>query len=207
MSKIIKYKTMKKKFLILTILSIAFCPIFAHADDDWSSFDNVDNAWDGQKTITNKQFEETMDALQAKKKKKEAKAKEKAIKKLKGTSLTPEMDAHKDDILNEDPGEAPEECQVVNIPVDFIIDEKKIERGYYRVIGERKEDGVYLMLYQAHTLKAKIKARETKEDFDESHITFAKIIPYNDQYMKIIFGSVDFNAYAYIPFIEPESLF
>ena len=72
---------------------------------------------------------------------------------------------------------------------------------------EKKADGVYIMLYQAHQLKAKIKARETKDDFEEDCITFAKVLPCNDHQMKIIFGSVDFNAFVYITFVEPEVLF
>ena len=39
-----------------------FIPLDVMADEDWSSYDNIDNAWDGQKAITNKQFEETMNA-------------------------------------------------------------------------------------------------------------------------------------------------
>ena len=50
---------------------MSFGVVYAE-DVDWSTIGNPDNAWDGQKSITNKQFEETMNALQAKKKKKEA---------------------------------------------------------------------------------------------------------------------------------------
>ena len=42
-----------------------FLPIASFAEDDWSGYSTVDNAWDGQKTITNKQFEETMAALKS----------------------------------------------------------------------------------------------------------------------------------------------
>lgn len=196
----------KRILIILTsVFLIASGTVFA--GDDWSDFSSVDNAWDGQKTITNKQFEETMDALQAKSKRKEARKKEKVLRKFKGSSLTPEMDAHNDEIINEQPDETVAEFQLINIPVDFIVDDKLVERGYYKVEGEKKSDGVYINLYQAHELKARIKARETKDDFDEETITFAKILPCNDHQMKIIYGSVDFNAFVYITFIEPESFF
>lgn len=196
----------KRILIILTsVFFIASGTVFA--GDDWSDFSSVDNAWDGQKTITNKQFEETMDALQAKSKRKEARKKEKVLRKFKGSSLTPEMDAHNDEIINEQPDETVAEFQLINIPVDFIVDDKLIERGYYKVEGEKKSDGVYINLYQVHELKARIKARETKDDFDEETITFAKILPCNDHQMKIIYGSVDFNAFVYITFIEPESFF
>ena len=57
---------MAKKFLLTLITMILSFNLIGCAED-WSSYDNIDNAWDGQKSITNKQFEETMDALKAKK--------------------------------------------------------------------------------------------------------------------------------------------
>lgn len=195
---------------ILTIL-IALCfmlpmTVFG-ADDPWADYYNVDNAWDGQKSITNKQFEETMDALQARSKKKEAKQREKAIRKVKGSSLIPQMDAHNEDMVNEQPDEELDETQLLNIPVDFVSNGEVVERGYYKVLGEKKPDGVYILLYQAHKLKARIKARETDNDFDEECIQFVKVTPCNDHQMKLIFGCLDFNAYVYLNFIEPESIF
>ncbi len=197
---------MMRRFIII-FLSIIMLPMLAFAEEDWSGYYNIDSVWDGQKSITNKQFEETMDALQARQKKKEQKQREKAIKKVKGSSLIPQMDAHNDDMVNEQPDETLDEFQLLNIPVDFIANGEKVECGYYQVLGEKKSDGVYLLLYQAHSLKAKIKAKETNDDFDEATIKFVKVIPCNDHQMKIIFGSVDFNAFAYITFIEPESVF
>ncbi len=184
-----------------------FIPLDVMADEDWSSYDNIDNAWDGQKAITNKQFEETMNALQANKKRKEDRKREKAIRKVKGASLIPQMDAHNDNMINENPEETVDEGQLINIPVDFVVNGQAVERGFYKVLGEKKDDGVYIMLYQGHDLKAKIKARETNDDFDEQYIQFVRLLPFNDHQMKIIFGSIAFNAVAYINFIEPQSMF
>lgn len=195
---------MIKRFVIILISVMFASGVITFASDDWSDYSGVDNAWDGQKTITNKQFEETMNALQAKSKKKEAKKREKAIKKLKGSSLTPELDPHNEELINEQPDETIEDLQLISIPVDFIVNGKLIDRGFYKIEGEKKSDGVYINLYQAHTLKAKIKARETKDDFNEECIKFAKVLPCNDHQMKIIYGCVDFNAFVYITFIEPE---
>lgn len=195
---------MFKKFLVTGLSIVILSSLSVFAGEDWSSYDNIDNSWDGQKSITNKQFEETMDALQAKAKRKEAKKREKVIRKFKGSSLTPEMDAHNEEIVNEQPDETIDENQLIGIPVDFIVNGELIERGFYKVEGQKMSDGVYILLYQAHVLKAKIKARETKDDFEQDYIKFAKILPCNDHQMKIIFGCVDFNAFAYISFIEPE---
>lgn len=195
---------MHKKILLLLIAVILAAPVLAE-EVDWSKYDNIDNAWDGQKIITNKQFEDTMNALEEKKNKKLKKQREKAIRKVKGRSLHDNMDAHKDNIESQTPLEEMEDCQLLSIPVDFVLDGKPIEKGFYRIIGEKKDDGVYLELYQSHKLIAQIKARETKDDFNQEYIQFVKLLPYNDQYMKIIFGSLDFNAYAYINIIDSLS--
>lgn len=189
--------------ILLSFLTIVFLSVSVMAADDWSDYNNVDNAWDGQKTITNKQFEQTMDALQAKAKKKEAKKREKAIRKVKGSSLIPQMDAHNDNMVNENPDDIIDEGQLINIPVDFVVDDKMIDRGYYKVVGVRKQNNVYLMFYQAHSLKAKIKANETEDDFNQQYVQFVKILPFDEHRMKIIFGSLEFNAYAYIDFVDP----
>jgi len=194
---------MRKKIVLFLVSIIFLAPAFAD-DSDWSTFDNVDNAWDGQKIITNKQFEETMQALEERKNKKANKQKEKAIRKFKGSSLHDNMDVRKDEIKSQTPLEEMDECQLINIPVDFILDGKAVEKGFYRIIGEKKADGVYIELFQAHKMVAKIKARETNDDFEQEYIQFAKLIPHNDQQMKIIFGSLAFNAYAYINIINPE---
>ena len=198
---------MIKRIFTIVLSLFIFLPVNVFAGDDWSDYNNIDKAWDGQKTITNKQFEETMNALQAKSKKKEQKKREKAIKKVKGSSLIPEMDAHNDDMLNEQPDESFNETQLINIPVDFISNNQVVERGFYKVLGEKKSDGVYILFYQAHQLKARIKARVTNDDFEQDCIQFVKLTPCNDHQMKLIFGSVDFNAYVYLTFIEPESVF
>lgn len=194
---------MYKKIVLFLIISMFALPICAE-EVDWSKYDNIDNAWDGQKVITNKQFEETMNALEAKKNKKMNRQKEKAIRKLKGSSLHDNMDAHKDNIESQTPLEEAEECQVINIPVNFVSNGKIIDCGFYKVVGEKKDDGVYLELYQAHNLIARIKARETQDDFDQEFIQFVKLIPDTDTRMKLIFGSVAFNAYTYINILEPQ---
>ena len=194
---------MYKKIFLFFIISMFALPICAE-EVDWSKYDNIDNAWDGQKVITNKQFEETMNALEAKKNKKMNRQKEKAIRKVKGSSLHDNMDAHKDNIESQTPLEEAEECQVINIPVNFVSNGKIIDCGFYKVVGEKKDDGVYLELYQAHNLIARIKARETQDDFDQEFIQFVKLIPDTDTRMKLIFGSVAFNAYTYINIIEPQ---
>ena len=207
LQKLLNNKHMLKKVLSIALIFCLFYSFRAYAEEDWSCYDNIDNAWDGQKAITNKQFEDTMNALQAEKKRKEEKQKEKAIKKFKGESLLPQLDAHNETMINEKPEDVVDEGQLINIPVDFVVNGQAVERGFYKVLGEKKDDGVYIMLYQAHSLKAKIKARETNDDFNEEYIQFVRLLPFNENHMKIIFGSIAFNAVAYITFVEPEPMF
>ena len=69
-------------------------PTFA-SEVDWSQYDNVDNAWDGQKIITNKQFEETVKALEEQKNKKANRKRERTIRKFKGSSLHDNLESKK----------------------------------------------------------------------------------------------------------------
>ena len=60
-----------------------------------------------------------------------------------------------------------------------------------------------LKLYQAHDLLAQFPAVETTEDFDEDTISFAKWFFEGDDKIKIIFGSLDFNAYTVVNVTNP----
>lgn len=51
-------------------------------------------------------------------------------------------------------------------------------------------------------LKVKVRACETSDDYDQDSINFVKLLPYNEQFVKIIFGSLDFNAYAYVKYVQ-----
>lgn len=186
--------------IIGVILFIPFC-----CAESWDDYANLDRAWDGQKTITNKEFEQAMDMLQQKAKKKEARQKKKRAKKISGggTSLHDELNPDKIIPELESIKPASEEL-LINIPVTLIVDGHPLEKGYYNVVGERDKENnkIYFSLYQAHYLKAKIEATETEEDYGEKEVNFVKVNNYNNSFVKLIFGSIDFNAYAYVPFIE-----
>lgn len=195
---------MKKIFEIGLICCLLFSTqcIFA---EEWDDYANLDRAWDGQKSITNKEFEQVMDALQEKTKKKEARQKQKRAKKISGggTSLHNELNPDKIIPELEKLKPAPEDL-LVNIPVSLLIDGKTLEKGYYNVTAERDKDNnkIYINLYQAHFNKAKIEAYETDNDYGEEEVSFVKVQNYNDSFVRLIYGSIEFNAYVYIPFIE-----
>lgn len=186
--------------LSLIVLSVSQ-PVFS---DDWDDFAGVDRMWDGQKSITNKEFEEVMDALQANQKKKEEKQKKKLFKKIGGggTSLHSDMNPEKE--IKELQGvQSSDDGFIVNVPVSIIINSKPLEKGFYKLFAEKDDSGkFYVSFYQSQFFKAKLEVVETKDDFDEAELNFAKILPYNESFVKLIFGSLDFNAYAIIPFVN-----
>ncbi len=190
---------MRSLVLILLILCFITLPTNAEGLDDFSE---VDRLWDGQQTITNQEYEQVIDALEEREKKREEKGWKKKLKRIGGggtslhKELNPESEIKEIDILD-----SKDEGVLINVPVDIILPEQILEKGFYKVIGERDKEGrLYINFYQSQYFKGKIEVSETQEDYDEKEIDFAKVKPYNDSFVKIIFGSIDFNAYVYLPF-------
>lgn len=195
-----------KKLSLLIIFALILSPA-VWSDDFFDNYAGIDHAWDGQKPVTNTEFEEAINVLTEKQKKKEEKVKKKKIKKISGggTSLHKGLEPMSEISAQETLKEKGEfDGQLLNIPVDVIVDGNILEKGYYNVFGEKDKNGeVYLSLYQSHFFKGKIKAYKTKNDFEDENLDFVKMEPYNDDYIKIMYGSLDFNAYAYLRYI-PE---
>ena len=192
------------KRITLILLSIFLCQASGLADG-WDDFSNVDRMWDGQKSITNQEFEQVMDKLEEKSKQKEEKKAKKKRKKLFGNGTTLHNELNPDITIQElDPLKPKEEGVLVNVPVHLIIDGKEFEKGYYKVFAEQDEENgkKYVSFYQSQFFKGKVEVIETQEDFGEENLDFAKVLPYNDSFVKLIFGSIDFNAYVFIPFAE-----
>lgn len=192
---------MRKSFLLILLFALAI-PVLA---DDWDDFGNVERMWDGQKSITNKEFDQVVDALEANKKQKEEKQRKKKIKKISGggNSLHTELNPDKEIREIPDLKNKGEEGILVNVPVNLIFGDKVLEKGYYKVIP-RKDDNkkVFVSFYQSQFFKGELEVNETDDDFGEEDLDFAKILPYNDSYMRMIFGSLDFNAYVFVPYIQ-----
>ncbi len=194
-----------KRLLLLFLTIFACCYINVSADDFFDNYSGIDHAWDYQKPITNDEFEKAIDTLTEKQKKKEAKAKKKKIKKISGggTSLHKGLEPTSEIIEQEALKKKDKfEGQLLNIPVDCIVDGKILEKGFYNVFGEKSENGeITLSFYQAHDLKGKIKAYNTNQDYNSEELDFVKMEPYNDSYIKVMYGSLDFNAYGYLQYI------
>lgn len=191
---------MRLKLLSLIFLFCFLVPVYA---DDWDDFSNVDRMWDGQKSITNQEFEKVMDVLEQKANVKEEKKKKKRRKKISGggTSLHEELNPEKE--IREIPMlKQNEDGVLLNTPVALWLNGSLLERGFYKVIGEKDKDSgkIFLNFYQSQFFMGKVEADETEDDFEEENIDFVRLIPYNESFVKIIFGSIDFNAQVLVPF-------
>jgi len=194
-----------KKFITLILFLLFISQLNAYAEDYSTDNTFFEHAWDGQKPVTDTEFEKAINVLTEKQKKKDEKIKKKKIKKISGggtslhKGLEPMSDITEQEILTK---KDENEGQLLNIPVDFIVNGNVLERGFYNVFGEKDKNGdVYLSFYQAHSFKGKIKAYTTKNDFESENLDFVKMTPYDDTYIKIMFGSLDFNAYTYLRYL------
>ena len=187
-----------RKILGLFVFIILFMPkVFSESFDDFS---DVEKMWDDHTTVNVQDYDKVIEALEEKKEMREEKARRKKIKKMGGGSSL-----HKDITVKNEISEIndlkPDDDILLNVPVNLVIDGKLLEKGFYKAVGNSVDGKFYIEFYQSQFFKGKVEVNKTKDDFGEEDINFAKIIPYNDSFVKIIFGSLDFNAYSYIPFL------
>lgn len=192
---------MKQKLFYLFLSFILASPIvIADAFDDYADLDRI---WEIQKPVTNQEFDTVMNALEEKKNKKDSKKQKKKRKKISGggTSLHEELDP--DLTIPEMESLKPkEEGLLINTFVDLVINGQTLEKGYYKIIAQKERNKIYILFYQSQFFKGKIEATETEDDYGEKELDFARLLPFNDSFVKIIFGSIDFNAYVYVPYIN-----
>lgn len=192
-----------RKFLV-TILLLFVAPAFA---DSWDDFSNVDRMWDGQKSITNQEFEKVMEKLEENTKKKEEKQEAKRVRKIFGSGKLLHKDSNLDldSMQNEvNVANSREDGVLINLPVKIYVENKFLDKGYYKIYAERNEETgkIYIKLYQSQYLMATVEVVETEDDYGQEKLDFAEVLPYNDSYVKLIFGSIDFNTYVLLPFSE-----
>lgn len=175
---------MKKIFVLLFIILMSTYSAAYAEGDLWDNFGDQ-NVY-GQTPVSDKEFEKALEQKKGKPKKN----KDKLLRN--GESF---QQSNETQFLNQMPKELP----ILLIPLNLAIkDDRILPVGHYQVTGEKKDGKVYLKLYQSHTLLASLEATETNDDFNEEEINFVKLIDYNPQQVKIIYGSVNFNAYTIV---------
>lgn len=182
-----------KKILIVLMISVLIHALPVCADDDagyggigdsMKDTYGVENAFNGQKPITDEEFQKTLNRLKAKQ--------NKGKKLFKGKNVNEENSGTYLD-------ETTAKVTVLSVPLDLINgDGSEIPIGHYKIVGKKEKGNIYLDFYQSSLLVARVPAIETNNDFKESNINFVKLIPYNAQRVEVIYGSIDFNAYTFI---------
>ena len=186
---------MKKLFvisIIATTISLCSQTCFASEttnEDLWDNWNSNDPTYGQNKNVSDEEFDKVIEQL-----------KEKRDKKIRKKQIPKGEEFHQSnetEIINEQ--EKKDSLPIIGLPIDIEVDEGILPVGHYQVKGIKNEDGsVSIELYQAHFVMARFPATETNDDFGEESITFAKWLPEGDDYIKIIFGSIDLNAFAII---------
>ena len=172
-----------KKFLIMFFIILCASINTAYAEGDlWDNFGDT-NVY-GQKPVTDEEFEKALESKKGKPKK----PKDKLLRN--GEAF---QESNETEVLSKMPAELP----ILLVPANLEIKKDVIlPVGHYQVKGVKKDGKIFLQLFQSSELLASIPAAETRDDFGEDEINFVRLIGVNENQVKIIFGSLDFNAYA-----------
>lgn len=188
-----------KKIIVLLITLIFLLPFgncaFADdfevsgGDDLWDNWTSEPSSYGQDKNVSDEDFDKTVKQLEEKKNKK--------IRKKQIPKGEEFHQSNETEIINEEADK--DSLPVICIPAEIPINDGIIPIGHYQIKGVKDEDGnVFIELYQAHFVMAKFPATETNDDFDAETITFAKWLPEGEDRIKIIYGSMDMNAYTIV---------
>lgn len=171
-------------------------PAYAEGDDLWSSFNTDISSPKEQRFVSDEEFEAAL-----KKKNKKLDKWKKIL--LNNGSPRGEQFSQSDETeaINNNQG-ADASLPVLALPVEVKVGEGYIPVGHYQVEGKNENGRITLSLYQAHNLIARIPATETNEDYEQEEILFASWVNADDNHLKIIYGSLDFNAYALVDIMQ-----
>ena len=180
-------------FTFIIIPSLAFAEEVSGTSASWSDISGAENSWDGQKMITNKEYEQVVNELEKRKNAKKIKAQKKA-----GNPLMKSGNGEMDFLSN-----FQEQYPLLNLTVPVVTQSGEIPVGHYKVVGTRNNGKVVINFCQAYNVIGKIQAIETEDDFDSNEINFVKIEPVSNDTLKLMYGSMNFNAYAYVKYENP----
>src|SRR5574344_1604806 len=137
-------------------------------EDLYKDVPTVENAFAGQKKITDEEFEKTYQKLKSKK-----------DKKLKKNQT------YKEEYLKE----TAEKNLLLGLPVTLVTEKgDEIPVGHYEVVAQKVNNKVYFEFYQSYTCVAKVQGTETTNDWNQKTINFVELLPYNEKYIELIYG-------------------
>lgn len=192
---------MKKLLLIIFILFVSL-PAFADeldsSNDIWNSSTFIDNAFTGQKPVTDEQFEKTIKEIKSRPKKKWFW--QKTPPEVKPLSPAPQYSQYQQFNELQSVSDKINHSPTIMISTQVYDDSRNIiEPGYYKMSKREELDGTYaLILSQGTTTVAKVKATHTNEDFKQSEINFGNAVPIENKYIRLIYGNIDLNLEAFL---------
>ena len=182
---------MKKFFVLLTLISLCFyLPVkaeeFSTGGDMWDNFSDQNTY--GQKPVTDEEFDK---ALTKKKIKKNFWGKE-----IKNKNI-PKGEEYRQSNETDFITEVSKELPVLLIPVELIIDENTVlPVGHYQIMADKTNGIIKIKFYQSGNLMGEVKAVETDNDFNQETVNFANWLECGADKIRVIYGSLDFNAYV-----------
>ena len=196
---------MKKLFICILLIGTLILPQTAIADDvdlpaTGDMWDNWNTRQDEReaKPVSDEEFDKALEQVDKKVNKWKNWAERRKIPKGEEFSQSNETE-----IINNSEETSKDSLPVISLPVELKIGEDIVPVGHYQVKCEQTNNGTIMKLYQAHYEIAQFPAIETNDDFGEETISFTKWFTEGDNKIKIIYGSMDFNAYSIIEIKTP----
>lgn len=188
---------MKKFLLFIIITAIYITPVFADENGDlWNSYDIKDTPQKETKFVSDEDFEKALNQKNSKVNRWKNWLQKTNVPRGKEFSQSNETE-----IINSNQGEDAS-LPVISLPVELTISDCVIPVGHYQVKGEMIDGKPILNFYQASNLILKLPAIETQDDFDKDEILFVDWVEIDENKLKIIYGSLDFNAYTFVDYIK-----
>lgn len=202
------YNCMKRFFTIIFIfllIGLANLSLSVMADDVdlpatgdlWDNWNTRDEGREA-KPVTDEEFDKAIQQVDKKVNKWKNWAKNRQIPKGKEFNKSNETE-----MIDNSYGEK-QVLPVLCVPVELKVGEDTLPIGHYQVVGEKVDGQAVLKFYQSQYEMAQFPAVETTSDFGEDTISFVKWEPVNDNEIKVMYGSLDMNAYAIIEIKENE---
>lgn len=177
-----------KKIIAIFFIFAFFTGHIAFAEGDlWDNFGDQ-NVY-GQTPVSDEEFDKALESKLKKRKKRDKNI-------PKGNEF---HQSNETELIKQSEEELPVLCVPTNLNLN---NETILPIGHYQVTGEKKNGKPVIKMYQAHYLMAEIPAVETQDDFNQESVHFVKLLENGDKQIKIIFGSLDFNAYSIINIAE-----
>ena len=176
-----------KKLLTAIFTFVFIASPIALADGDlWDNYGDQ-NVYGKQQAVSDEEFDKALESKMKKKKKNKKIPRGKEFHQSNETEIIKATE---------------EEPDILCLPVNLSINKEVLPVGHYQVEGEMKDGKPYLKLYQAHYLMAEVPAVETTDDYEQENVHFVKLLENGNDKVKIIFGSLDFNAYSILDIAE-----